>query len=470
MEDESNLIEELKNDSLSIIDEKPELTTLVQATKLQKEDTIILSDKILSKISKGYTCFTVSKILSYSLAETAFILPYCLKKVGIVPYFIGLIFIGIISFYLFDITLDIIIKFDLFKNYHEKLRQNLGKKFRLIYYAINLLYHTLIIILESYIFLHFMLKLLSLFDLDIKGNIIYIAIILLSLVIIQFPLSYINFLKSPDIFYVIFMGFFHLIIAISLIYFIIYKFKNNNDTEEKEEEEQIASLTIIEGLSFDYIFCVSIFINIISWQNQTSRHFGEFKIKTTQRFFNILYLNFILQIIFCLINGLVNTLLMKDNENNNEFKTKLFAIYYNEEIIPTLMTKIILIIFCFFFNIFIPYRLFLLEENFNLILEETIYKTSTHNKKGNKIMVALFKLIILLLGTLVNLIYIDISYIIILLGGILASVLNFLYPTLIYSKLISNNNSVIRIALIASIIVIIINSVGLIMKIIFQFV
>lgn len=469
MEDDSSLIEGLKNDPLSIIDEKPELTTLVLATKLQKEDKSSLSDKILSKISKGYTCFTVSKILAYSLAETVFILPYCLKKVGIVPYFVGLIIICFISFYIFYIFLDVIIKLNLFKNYHQILRQNLGKKFRLIYYILNLLYHTLLLILEAYIFLHFMLKLLSLFDLDIKGKFIYILIILLSLVIIQFPLSYINFLKTPDIFYITFIGLFNLINLISLVFFILYKFKNDINTEEGEKN-QITSITFIEGISFDYIICFSVFIIIIGWQNQISRHLGEFKIKTTRRFFNILYLTFIVQIILCLINGLVNTPLMIDNENNNDFKIKLFVLYYNEEIIPTLMIKIILIIFCIFFNILMPYRLSLLEENFDFFLEETIYKPFSIKKRGNKILVALFKLVILFLSAFINLIINDISYIILLLGGILASVLNFLNPTLIYWKLVSKNNLVIRIALILSIIVIIINLVGLILKIIFQFV
>lgn len=469
MEDDSSLIEGLKNDPLSIIDEKPELTTLVLATKLQKEDKSSLSDKILSKISKGYTCFTVSKILAYSLAETVFILPYCLKKVGIVPYFVGLIIICFISFYIFYIFLDVIIKLNLFKNYHQILRQNLGKKFRLIYYILNLLYHTLLLILETYIFLHFTLKLLSLFDLDIKGKFIYILIILLSLVIIQFPLSYINFLKTPDIFYITFIGLFNLINLISLVFFILYKFKNDINTEEGEKN-QITSITFIEGISFDYIICFSVFIIIIGWQNQISRHLGEFKIKTTRRFFNILYLTFIVQIILCLINGLVNTPLMIDNENNNDFKIKLFVLYYNEEIIPTLMIKIILIIFCIFFNFLIPYRLSLLEENFDLFLEETIYKPFSIKKRGNKILVALFKLVILFLSAFINLIINDISYIILLLGGILASVLNFLNPTLIYWKLVSKNNLVIRIALILSIIVIIINLVGLILKIIFQFV
>ena len=469
MEDDSSLIEGLKNDPLSIIDEKPELTTLVLATKLQKEDKSSLSDKILSKISKGYTCFTVSKILAYSLAETVFILPYCLKKVGIVPYFVGLIIICFFSFYIFYIFLDVIIKLNLFKNYHQILRQNLGKKFRLIYYILNLLYHTLLLILVTYIFLHFTLKLLSLFDLDIKGKFIYTLIILLSLVIIQFPLSYINFLKTPDIFYITFIGLFNLINLISLVFFILYKFKNDINTEEGEKN-QITSITFIEGISFDYIICFSVFIIIIGWQNQISRHLGEFKIKTTRRFFNILYLTFIVQIILCLINGLVNTPLMIDNENNNDFKIKLFVLYYNEEIIPTLMIKIILIIFCIFFNFLIPYRLSLLEENFDFFLEETIYKPFSIKKRGNKILISLFKLVILFLSAFINLIINDISYIILLLGGILASVLNFLNPTLIYWKLVSKNNLVIRIALILSIIVIIINLVGLILKIIFQFV
>ena len=48
MEDDSNLLAGLKNDPLSIIDEKPELTTLVQATKLQETDKSSLSSKILS--------------------------------------------------------------------------------------------------------------------------------------------------------------------------------------------------------------------------------------------------------------------------------------------------------------------------------------------------------------------------------------------------------------------------------------
>ena len=59
------------------------------------------------------------------------------------------------------------------------------------------------------------------------------------------------------------------------------------------------------------------------------------------------------------------------------------------------------------------------------------------------------------------------SCIIILFGGIFASILNFYYPTIIYSKLISRNSLVNRIALVLSLLVIIINIIGFVLKIIF---
>ena len=454
MEDDSSLLEGLKNDPLSIIDENPELTTLILATKLQNEDNSSLSSKILSKLSRGYTCYTVVKIISYSFAETAFILPYCLKTVGILPYCLGLILISLISFYFFYIQMDLVIKFNLFQKYHGILKENLSRKFTLVYYIINILYHSLILILGSYIFLYFIIKLLSLFDFGMGDNIIYYAIILLELVLVQFPLSFINYLNKPDLLFIIFIIFFFLLNIISFFFFIIYRYK-------KEDNE--STMNFFEEINTDYFTCFSVLYNIIGWQNQISRQLEEFKIKTTRRLFNILYLTFILEILFCLIIGLVNVPLMVNNEQ------KIFIINYNEEIIPTLMIKIVLIICCVLINVLISYRVKLIEENFILLLEVTIYKSSPNNtKKINKITIAIFKLFILLLCSLINLVINDISYIVILFGGILANILNFLFPTIIYSKLISKNNLVIKIAFLLSIFVIIINFIGLILKIIFE--
>ena len=55
------------NDPLPVIDEIPELTTLVLATKMQDDNDSLLSNKILSKLSKGYTIYTVIKVISYSI-------------------------------------------------------------------------------------------------------------------------------------------------------------------------------------------------------------------------------------------------------------------------------------------------------------------------------------------------------------------------------------------------------------------
>lgn len=468
MEDDSSLIQGLKNDPLSIIDEKPELTTLVLATKLQKDDKSSLSDKILSKLSKGYTCFTVMKIMSYSLAEMAFILPYCLKKVGIVPYCFELIIISLISFFFFYIHIDVVIKFNLFHNYQGILKQNLSRKFNLLNYLINLLYHSLLLILQIYIIFHFILKLLSLFGIDLEKNFIYFLIILLGLILFHFSLSFFSFLTKPDMLYIFFIIFFIFLNITSLVFFLIYKFKNEfNNSEEKENK--LTDMNFFEKISTDYFVCFSVLINIIAWQSQISRHLEEFKIKTTRRFFNILYLTVILQILFCIITGLINTPLMKEDTNkNNEYKLKLFIIDYNEEVIPILMIKIVLIFFCFLINILISHRIKLIEENFILVLNLIIYNSSSNTKKLNKILIALFKLVILLLCVLINLVINDITYIIIIFGGILASILNFSYPTVIYWKLISKNNLAIRIALGLSLIVIFINLIGLILKILFE--
>ena len=79
MEENDQIELHLVNNPLSVIDEKPELTTLVAATKMQNSNESNLSNKILSKLSKGYTFYTVIKVISYSINETSFLLPYCLN-------------------------------------------------------------------------------------------------------------------------------------------------------------------------------------------------------------------------------------------------------------------------------------------------------------------------------------------------------------------------------------------------------
>ena len=466
MEDDNFLKEEKSNEFLSIIDENPELNTLMAASELQNEDKTSLSSKILSKLSKGYTFYTVIKIIAYSLNENGFFLPYCLQKIGLIPYLFSLLILSIISFYIFYIQIDLVIKFNLYKDYHKILKRSLGRKFNLIYFIINIIYHSLVIIIESYLILLFFLKLLNLFDVDVNDKYIYPLIIIISLILIQFPFSFINYLKKPDLLYNIFISLFILLNLISFIFFLIYKIKNeNNDDKNEEENDKAKSFNFVETISTEYFVCFSIIINIMGWQNQISRQLEGFKIKTTQRLINILYITFILEFLLCLFTGLINTPLMKDEEN--KYKIKIFLLEYNKEIIPSIMKIIEIIIFIFFLNIIMSYRVSLIEENFILLLKSTIYIEEVQSYPPNKLIIALFKVFILLLSSFINLLIKDMSYIIILFGGIFSSILNFFYPTIIYSKLVSKNNIVTRIAWFLSLFVIIINIIGFVLKILF---
>ena len=307
---------------------------------------------------------------------------------------------------------------------------------------------------------------LYLFDIDVNDKYIYTLIIILSLIVIQFPFSFINYLKKPDFLFNAFIMLFILLNIISSFFFLVYKIRA--DDKNTKEDIQISSINFFENVSPDYFVCFSVFINIIGWQNQISRQLEGFKIKTTQRFFNILYLTLIFMFVLCLITGLINSPLMKENEESeNKYKIKIFLLEYNNEIFPSIMIIIEIIIFIFFINILIAYRISLIEENFILSLKVTIYRKKEPSYPPNKIIISLFKIFILLLASFINLLIKDMSCIIILFGGIFASVLNFYYPAIIYSKLFSGNNLVIRIAWVLSLFVIIINIIGFALKIIF---
>ena len=114
MEENKDLEDNIFNSHLSIIDENPELTTIVAATKIHNNNRSLLSTKFLSKISRGYTFFTVMKVISYSINEISFILPYCLRKLGIFPFFLLLILLSFSSLYIFYLLIDIIIKHKLY--------------------------------------------------------------------------------------------------------------------------------------------------------------------------------------------------------------------------------------------------------------------------------------------------------------------------------------------------------------------
>ena len=127
MEEINNLENNIFNGHLSIIDENPELTTIVAATKIHNDNKSLLSTKVLLKLSRDYTFFTVLKVISYSINEISFILPYCLRKLGIIPFFLLIIILSFSSIYIFYLLIDIIIKHKLFSNYHKIIQEKTNK-------------------------------------------------------------------------------------------------------------------------------------------------------------------------------------------------------------------------------------------------------------------------------------------------------------------------------------------------------
>ena len=119
MDEDNNFDVNIINNPLSIIEEKPELTTLILATKIQNDEESRLSNKIISKLSKGYTFYTVIKVVSYSINETSLIIPYCLRRLGIIPFFLFLIIFSFPSVYMFYLLIDIVVTHNLYNNYHK---------------------------------------------------------------------------------------------------------------------------------------------------------------------------------------------------------------------------------------------------------------------------------------------------------------------------------------------------------------
>ena len=115
---QSNNLDNAINNNLSIIDETPELDTLIDEIDNENSRGNILTKKIRLKLSKGYTIYTVIKSISYSINETSFILPFCLRKLGIISFLVSLIILSLSSVYIFHLLIDEIVKFNFYENYN----------------------------------------------------------------------------------------------------------------------------------------------------------------------------------------------------------------------------------------------------------------------------------------------------------------------------------------------------------------
>lgn len=449
MEENNNFPE---NISLSIIDEKPELTTLVAATEMQNSSQSFLSNKILSKLSKGYTLCTVLKVISYSLNETSFILPYCLRKLGIIPFIIFLVFLSLSSLYIFYLLIDLLVKFNIFQDCHPKIQEKTNKVLNIIYYIVNIIYHILVLIFQNYFYLSLLLRILSFFDIKMDNEFHEKIIILsLSLIILEFPLSFIKYFQRPDLLYIIFTSLIIVLNIIALVFVITIK---------SIKEVELIKVNLFESLSNNYFTCFSIIMTVIGWQNQISKKLEDFKIKTTKRFYKVIYLFFIIQIFLILFICFSSAPLISDSTDVIIFLLD----YKNLNIGHILIIQIMSIIFGILIHIIISHHMHLIQENMLLILGLTVYKNSSNDFKINKYFLISFNLIILLISNIISLLINDISLIIILCGGIFLPIINFLFPTILYYLLVSKNSLISLFGWVISLSIIILGVISFISK------
>ena len=444
MEENNNLqsinLENVNNNNLSIVDETPELMTLMDETDAESIGRSIFPKKIRLKLSKGYTIHTVIKSISYSINETSFIIPFCLRKLGIISFLISLIILSLSSVYIFHLLIDEIVKLNLYENYHNIIQKKTNKFFNSIYFLSNIIYHFLILIFEIYLYLFLFNKILFLYDITYNETFYEKFIILLiSLIVIEFPFSFIKSFKYPDLIYII-IAIFTIIINIICFVFVI-----------TGNKIQLIKINIFQGFSKDYSICFSIIMNMVGWQSQISKLLKDYKIKTTKRFYKVVHLSFFIEFLLIIFICFVAAPLINDNND-----IIIFLLDYNNlKPIPLFIIRIMAFIFCLFIHIIIAHHMHLIQENIILFLKLISNRNDCTNKKYFSIFSKFF---ILISSNIVCLFIDDISLIIILYGGIFTIIINYICPTAIYSFIISKNSIIVWLAWIICFIVI---SIGL---------
>ena len=453
MEEDNNLqtlnIDNEINKSLSIIDETPELMTLIDETDPEASEESIFTKKIRLKLSKGYTTHTVIKSISYSINETSFILPFCLRKLGIISFLFSLIILSLSSVYIFHLLIDEIVKFKLYENYHNIIQKKTNKIFNSIYFLSNIIYHFLIIIFEIHFHLFLCTKILSLYDITIN-EVFYekFIILILSLIIIEFPFSFVKTFKYPDLLYII-IAIFNIIIYI--IYFIFAITGN---------KIELIKINIFQGFSKDYSICFPIIMNVVGWQSQISKLLNDYKIKTIKRFYKVVYFSFLIEFFLIIFICFVAAPLIDDNND-----IIIFLLDSNNlKPIPLFISRFMAFIFCLFIHIIIAHHMHLIQENIILFLKLISNKKeyAFYDKKYFNLISKIF----ILVSTNVACLFIDdISFIIILYGGIFTIIINYICPTAMYSYMVSKNSIIVWLAWTICFIVISIGIISFILNI-----
>ena len=175
-----------------------------------------------------------------------------------------------------------------------------------------------------------------------------LIILSISLIIIEFPFSFVKRFKYPDLIYII-IAFFTIILNIICFFFVI-----------TGNKIQLIKINIFQGFSKDYLICFSIIMNVVGWQSQISKLLNDYKIKTINRFKKVVYLSFLIVYFLIVFISFVVASLIDDNNDIIIFLLD----NKNLKPIPLFITRVMAFIFCLFIHIIIAHHMHLIQDLF----------------------------------------------------------------------------------------------------------
>ena len=201
-------------------------------------------------------------------------------------------------------------------------------------------------------------------------------------------------------------------------------------------------------------------MNVVGWQSQISKLLNDYKIKTIKRFYKVVYFSFLIEFFLIIFICFVAAPLIDDNND-----IIIFLLDSNNlKPIPLFISRVMAFIFCLFIHIIIAHHMHLIQENIILFLKLISNKKeyAFYDKKYFNLISKIF----ILVSTNVACLFIDdISFIIILYGGIFTIIINYICPTAMYSYMVSKNSIIVWLAWTICFIVISIGIISFILNI-----
>ena len=441
--DSSATEESLKTD---IIDETPELKTFIEDSG--SEGNII--SKFFYKISKGFSLYTITTILCYTLNCSSLLLPSCLQTMKIFIFLCFLIFVFVCSYYVLFLLLDTIIKNNSYKSFNHLVYEGAGRGLSYFYHLIHLFYRMSLIIYTIYLILSFTSQIITLiFDFsdteiaswDKKG-----IILLSSLIVIQLPISFIPIFRRPDIPVVI-------LIFLFILMVLFFFFTENIPDYFNKTFDPDFNFNRTNFIDYGFIMLA------VCWNSELLKNFSDFKIKTQGRYICVIYFVMVIKFILSFVISVFGLACLYRNESNDY--TYLLFDQKNFFILKLILMGLVIL----FLHTLIGYQLQHMRESFICILKP---KKNDLDYEFTTALNCIFTIICLILVNGLIFIIKDIHFCLSIAGGLYSTIMNFLFPTIVYMHFNKKEKIRIVISWLITIINIIFGICSLIVKVFIQ--